>query len=423
MGRSGKAAHYQLSTNKLISRVHIRARYVPADPPAPSTVEIVCMGWNGVKIHCQGKAWDLEKDSTFTSESQNAEIMIDVQDARVLLQWPKLGRKPSTPTDSDSGPDTENSPRRAPATNQSRSPFSSPLRQRHRLQSPVSPSPAVNNISAARPSLILDDDLPVVPIVQIYEDPQPEEGLEEGVMVNEATQSTQLLSQPLGASLDFSQNSLQSEIDQFSDQDEENDPIIHSFGPFGANLLPRMASITTGTTSPEQARRRVDVLKETSASPQNRSSSESIRATKDATEHPVVNHVVNQLAYSRLSSTPLSTIMGNIPSSLTVNSPDSKENKRLTLDVLKRMIDTTQCIGEVAREGKDAAGKQLESEYYYVPDLDLDEKRRDSVVEGLRKPGLRACRKQHKVCLASSSGMRNSNTNTTFKQYYWRKPK
>lgn len=423
MGRSGKAAHYQLSTNKLISRVHVQARYIPADPPAPNKVEIVCMGWNGVKIHCQGKAWDLGKDSTFTSESQNAEIMIDVQDARVLLQWPKFGRKPSTPTDTDSGPDSENSPRRAPATNQSRSPFSSPLRQRHRLQSPVSPSPAVNNMSAARPSLILDDDLPVVPIVQVYEDPQPEEGLGEGIIVNEATQSTQFLSQPLGASLDVSQTSLQSEVDQFSDQDEENDPIIHSFGPFGANLLPRMASITTGTASPEQPRRRVDVLRETSASPPNRSSSEIVRDTKDATENPVVNHMVNQLAYSRLSSTPLSTIMGNIPSSLTVNSPDSKENKRLTLDMLKRMIDKTQCIGEVAREGKDAAGKQLESEYYYVPDLDLDEKRRDSVVEGLRKPGLRACRKQHKVYLASSSVMRNSDINTTFKQYYWRKPK
>lgn len=423
MGRSGKAAHYQLSTNKLISRVHVQARYIPADPPAPNKVEIVCMGWNGVKIHCQGKAWDLSKDGTFTSESQNAEIMIDVQDARVLLQWPRFGRKPSTPTDTDSGPDSENSPRRAPVTNQSRSPFSSPLRQRHRLQSPVSPSPAVNNMSAAGPSLILDDDLPVVPIVQVYEDPQPEAGLGEGITANEATQSTQFLSQPLGASLDVSQTSLQSEIDQFSDQDEENDPIIHSFGPFGANLLPRMASITTGTASPEQPRRRVDVLRETSASPQNRSSSEFVRDTKDAMENPVVNHVVNQLAYSRLSSTPISTIMGNIPSSLTVNSPDSKENKRLTLDMLKRTIDKTQCIGEVAREGKDAAGKQLESEYYYVPDLDLDEKRRDSVVEGLRKPGLRACRKQHKVYLASSNGMRNANVDTTFQQYYWRKPK
>lgn len=357
------------------------------------------MGWNGVKIHCQGKAWDLDKDSSFTSESQDADIMIDVQDARVLLQWPKLGRKPSTPTDTDSGLDSENSPRHVPANNHSRSPFSSPLRQRGRLHSPVSPSPAVNNISATRPSLMLDD-FPVLPTVQVYEDPEPQEEISDGATIAEATQSTQFLSQPLGASLDLSPSSFQSHLDQFSDQDEENDPIIHSFGPFGANLLPRMASFTTGA-SPEQ-RRRVDVLKESSASPQNRSSSESIREARDAPESPVVNHVVNQLAYSRLSSTPLSIIMGNIPSSLTVDSPGSKENKLLTLEMLKRMIDKTQCIGEVTREGKDAAGKPLESEYYYIPDLDLDEKRRDAVVEGLRKPGLRACRKQHKVLLASS---------------------
>lgn len=411
MGRSGKAAHYQLSTNKLISRVHVRARYISADPPEPSKVEIVCMGWNGVKIHCQGKAWDLGKDSSFTSESQDADIMIDVQDARILLQWPKFGRKLSTPADTDSAPDSENSPRRARATNHSRSPFASPLRQRHRLHSPISPSPAVNNVSASRPSLLLDDDLPIIPTVQVYEDPQPEEGPKEGVIGAEATQSTQYLSQPLGASLDLSQSSFQSDIDQFSDQDEENDPIIHSFGPFGANLLPRMASFTTGS-SPEQ-RRRLDVLKETSPLPGIRSSSESIRDVKDTADNPVVNHVVNQLAYSRLSSTPLSAIMGNIPSSLTVNSPGSKENERLTLEMLKRMIDKTQCIGEVTREGKDAAGKPLESEYYYIPDLDLDERRRDSVVEDLRKPGLRACRKQHKVYTVPSSDTCESEVNAS----------
>lgn len=49
------------------------------------------------------------------------------------------------------------------------------------------------------------------------------------------------------------------------------------------------------------------------------------------------------------------------------------------------------------REGKDAAGKALESEFYYLPDLDDDEMRRQAVVNDLRKPGLRNCRKQHKV--------------------------
>ncbi|MCJ1431508.1 hypothetical protein MMC27_000861 [Xylographa pallens] len=394
MGRSGKAAHYQLSNNKLISRVHVRAVYIPSSPPNPCKVEIVCMGWNGVKIHCQGKAWELGKDSTFTSESQDADIMIDVQDARVLLRWPKVGQKATTPADTDSAPDSENSPRKLRAAH-SRSPFTSPLRQRHRMQSPVSPSPAVNNVT---PSLLFSE-IHSIPLVQVYEDPEPEGEHHNTIAMQEATQSTQHLSQPLGASLSISQSSLQSIQEEFSDQDEENDPIIHSFGPFGANILPRMASFTTGAT-PER-NPQIHSNKDTRTSQHHRASLESPRASA---ESPIVNHVVNQLAYSRLSSTPLSTIMGNLPNDLTSETPDFNENIRITPDMLKVMLDKTQCIGEVCREGKDAAGKPLESEYYYIPEMDLDEKRRDAVVEGLRKPGLRACRKQHK-------------------QYYWRKPK
>ncbi|MCJ1474492.1 hypothetical protein MMC13_003150 [Lambiella insularis] len=387
MGRSGKTAHYQLSSNKLISRVHVRASYIPSNPPDPSKVEIICMGWNGVKIHCQGKAWELSKDSSFTSEAQDADIMIDVQDARVLLQWPKLGRKATTPTDTDSGLDSENSPRQVFAAH-SRSPFTSPLRQRQRMQSPISPSPAVNNATSS----LLFSEVPPLPPVQVYEDPQPDDDNPVISSGMEATQSTQHLSQPVGAVPDTSHSSLQTKDEEFSDRDEENDPIIHSFGPHGANILPRMESFTTRATP--EPRNRFDGTKEASTVPHRRESSESL---KDTMENPVVNHVINQLAYSRLSSTPLSTIMGNLPSSLTAESPDSKENRRLSMDMLKEMIDSAECIGEVCREGKDAAGKPLESEYYYIPDMDLDEKRRDAVVEGLRKPGLRECRKQHKV--------------------------
>jgi hypothetical protein len=395
MGRSGKAAHYQLSTHKAISRVHVQARYIPADPPAPAKVEIVCTGWNGVKIHCQGKAWELGKDSSFTSESQDADIMVDVQDARVLLQWPKLGTKPSTPADTDSAQDSENSPQRVSAPFQPRSPFSSPLRQQARLRSPVSPSPAVNAASGPI-SLNPFPDLPAMPTVRIYVDPEPDEEAEEFQDTGKATQSTQFLSQPLGSNLGLSMSSSQSNADDFSDQDEENDPIVHSFGPFGDNLQARMANFTAGS-SPGR-RERLEVLKEASVSPQALCSKES--TVPDAVEHPVMNHVINQLAYSRLSSTPLSIIMGNLPASLKNDSPNSKENQRLTIATLKNMIDRTQCIGEITRQGKDAAGQPLESEYYYIAELDEDHERRDTFEQ--LKPGLRGCRKQHKVsCNAS----------------------
>jgi regulator of nonsense transcripts 2 len=116
-------------------------------------------------------------------------------------------------------------------------------------------------------------------------------------------------------------------------------------------------------------------------------------------EH-VQNHAVNQLAFSRLSSTPFSTILDNLPSSLW--KADNHSRHGPSREEIRAILDSTKCIGKVAREGKDAAGKPLEAEYYYIPDFDDDVMRREAVVTDLRKPGLRNCRKQHKVCLSHS---------------------
>ena len=402
MGRSSNSSHYQLSANRLISRVHVRAAYIPATSVSiPNKVEVQCLGWNGVKVHCQNRAWELGKGDSFTSETEDADIMLDVQDARVVLQWPRREIKSSTPVHSDSTWDDENSPRRAIAAAQQRSPRSSPLRRRPRLQSPVSPSPAVQ--AAFAPSSTMSHPGPVVlPTILVYEDerlPSPPAG-EQAAAAD--SQSTQLASQPLGAGLLVSHSTSLSESHEFSDRDEENDPIIHSFGPFGDNLLPRMASFTAGA-SPDR-RLHLSPLKEASSSPQRRSSSESTRAAEN---HQVMNHLMNQHAFSRLSSTPLSTILNHLPAELKGASPSSKENKGLTQDDLKQMLDATSCIGEVARAGKDAAGKPLESEYYYIAELDADEQRRGAI-DGLKKPGLRACRKQHKVRHAPHSRLTKS---------------
>ena len=66
-------------------------------------------------------------------------------------------------------------------------------------------------------------------------------------------------------------------------------------------------------------------------------------------------------------------------------------------NLLVFLILLVACIGEIHREGKDAAVKPLESEFYYVPEKDDDVERRAAVVDGLRKPSLRNCREQHKV--------------------------
>ena len=206
------------------------------------------------------------------------------------------------------------------------------------------------------------------------------------VIVAGPTHPTQDAS-PLQVNLQSSPSSALSDPNDLSEADEENDPVIHSFGPQGANLLPRMEAVTT--RDPDRRRPLEPITK--------RAVVGSFDTVEEEVTCPVTNHVVNQLAYSRLASTPLSKLMDHLPSHLKSKSPDSKENGDLTLEALEKMLDATECVGKVEREGKDAAGKPLESEYYYIAEMDSDETRRDAVVDGLRKPGLRNCRKQHKV--------------------------
>lgn len=392
MGRSSNSSHYQLSANRLISRVHVKARYTAGTEPLEANkVEISCCGWNGVKVHCHGQTWELGKGDSFTSATESASIMLDIQDARVLIGWPSHERTASVSRHTESSWDDEESPGAlVGAINAAgQSLPSSPLRI-HRFVSPVSPTPAGRRASTSFQNTLPESGLKSV--VQIYEDESsPEEDRELSQEVPKSQTSTEAASQlnDLGAS----QSSDLSEPDD-DDPDEENDPIIHSFGPFGANISSRMASFTAGS-SPPQFRGRVP--KEFSVSPVKRSSSES---TNEAETAPVINHVINQLAFSRLSSTPVSVILSNLPAALKGVSPGRSENQGLTKEDLNKLLTATPCIGEIHREGKDAAGKALESEYYYIPDEDRDAQRRAAVVDGLRKPSLRNCRKQHKVYLA-----------------------
>ncbi|KAH6997316.1 hypothetical protein EDB80DRAFT_147996 [Ilyonectria destructans] len=410
MGRSSNSSHYQLSANRLVSRVHVKARFIAAaNPLEPSKMEIICNGWNGMKLHCQGRTWELFKGDSFTSETEGSEIMVDVQDARVLLQWPKRGADLS-----DSSWDSPKSPTRPNVLLQS------PLRRAARIASPESPTPV--NSSSRRLQALLPGHRDGI---DIYEDepelPAPKREIVD-VNISMRTEATaSFTSEP--------------DVEQH-DPDEENDPIVHSFGPFGADISCRLASITTKSPKVFKGIKRPNPLVsalasdlfapryipsnpcspkkqsfdfERPASPMKEpveldsplSSPPRLRTpTPELTAEPieinpaVVNHVVNQLAFSRLSSTPLSTIMQNLP---------AEEKKGLTKTILRDSIEATSCIGVIERQGKDAAGKLLESEYYYVPERDDDQERR-AAVDGLRKPSLRACRKQHK-------------------QYYWKRPK
>ncbi|CAK7214610.1 target of SBF [Sporothrix bragantina] len=465
MGRSSNSSHYQLSANRLISRVHAKARYVPsANPLEPNKVEIVCCGWNGLKLHCQGRTWDLSKGDTFTSETESAELMLDVQDARVRIQWPKRSSSDSLATLSDSSWDSPQSARMpnrhnnrdgAPGAPGGSALQSSPLRRAARIASPESPTPAGVPISGASLQALLsqhmgsddEDDDDSGAAIQIYEDASgddepelPKQDANAGVSF--ATELVDSFSSDLSDI--HSDDDANDNVDADDDPDEENDPIVHSFGPFGANLSDRLASFSTNSpkvvrpplsriSSAESSMTSLDSddvanegdsirVKDSSTRPttpgapvaQNKDAGRSpdrsaegvgLGISVDAPESPVQissnvdietvrNHLINQLAFSRLSSSPLSTIMNNLP---------AEERRDLTVDGLRFIIEGTACVGVIKRQGKDAAGKALESEYYYVSDMDDDVSRR-SVVDGLRKPSLRNCRKQHK-------------------QYYWKRPR
>lgn len=205
-----------------------------------------------------------------------------------------------------------------------------------------------------------------------------------------------------------------SRSEEFSDNDEENDPIIHSFGPFGENLLPRMASFRAGDSPIQTARSPRSLLPaqplQPTRSPRQPATVHEDRESETPEAKPqytderserVRNHAANQLAFSRLSSTPFSTILNNLPPAHWKSGPEYPTS--LSRSDIRNILESTKFIGRVAREGKDAAGKPLESEYYYVPDEDDDAMRRSAVVDDLRKPGLRNCRKQHKVSTSPMS--------------------
>lgn len=386
MGRSSASSHYQLSANRLISRIHVQASYKPTDNPFDrDRVEILCKGWNGVKLHCQGKTYDLAKGKTFTSDIKDADIMIDVQDARVLVKWPRPERKDSGSSDRTW---EEESPSRTARRSNRRTP---PLRERQPLASPVSPSPAVQALIPPSSPLQLPNQDTHSQVV-VYEDEPSSTPKNTAADPLSVSQTTQVATQGADESFPAPASSPLSDAEDFSDHDEENDPIIHSFGPFGDNILSRMTTFTAGGSPAQPAR--AQPLKAMDSPPQ----LSTRKSSSDADRANVENHIVNQLAFSRLSSTPLTTILSHLPSGLWKKT--STAEKGLTKDEIRNLLETVQCIGEVTREGKDAAGKPLESEYHYIPDLDQDEKRKEAVVNDLMKPGLRSCRKQHKVRLS-----------------------
>ena len=395
-GRSSNSSQYQLPYNRHISRVHVTARYeAEGGPNASGRIVIECLGWNGAKIRCGGAVHQLEKGDSWVSTQPLAEIMLDVLDCRVMIKWPELESVRSTP-----GLDTwaEESPRRAFGGLHGNVMPSSPPALMPR--SPVSPSPARPSHADAIPtSDTLHESHQTT--VEVYEDPNSDHVHEDVGSPSRAPAVKEVLQEKVSMS---SLSSL--DADGLSDQEneneenEENDPIVHSFGPFGSNLLGRLNSFSH--SSPLQPQHRKRPLKDASASPKREIASSPVRKASTelltkAQESPIKNHVINQLAFSRIHAIPLSTIHSNLPSELRACATAADPHALLAQSELERLLHSIPCVGEISREGKDAAGKQLENEFYYVPEMDENAMRRDAVLGSRGGTGLRAVRKNHKV--------------------------
>ncbi|OQN98077.1 hypothetical protein B0A48_15909 [Cryoendolithus antarcticus] len=390
MGRSSNSSDYQLPGNRHISRVHVRASYTPPDPSNPAgKVEVICMGWNGATVHCRDRIVALSKGESFVSDKPNAQIIVDVQSTRVMLTWPKEAHEPHSSHSRSSWGIQSPDKRRKSVEHFASSP--PPLLPRS--HTPVSPSPAAV-VESFTETFRADD---VKSPVKVYEDHSSDDDApHETSTPVPLVRSDETITSISNAVLELSRTSDSSENAELSEHDEENDPIVHSFGPFGENILSRFESFKHA--SPERKRK---PLQGSANSP-----SQSMSAPRQPGS-PIKNHVINQLAYARSHSLPLSTIHSNLPAELrgAMTKPSDAENQSiLTASTLKSMLDVIPCVGEISREGKDAAGKLLESEFYYIPEMDLDEMRRETVTQSLGKTSIRAARKSHK-------------------QYYWKRPK
>lgn len=394
MGRSSNTSDYQLSTNRLISRVHVQAAYHAPSPLYPhGYIEVECLGWNGAKIHCKGRIFELTKGDTYMSENPETAIMLDVQDTRVMIAWPSVPT-PKLSWESEEEGMLTPTRRRAPENFDSSPPVAP--------RSPVSQSPIRRS---AFPGLGANGQPGPV---QVFEDADVSERSPSLITPNSADQTFIRPSLPdlkssceadtavdLKASVNYA-------ADDFSDNDEENDPVVHSFGPFGQNLLSGLASFEAATPAQSNNPRvRAPLV---SPSPKRRCA-EPIRFK----ESPIRNHVINQLAFSRIHSQPLSAIHTNLPAELKACITKGTEDQdaksggastplpQLTPQDLKRILDETPCVGEIPRAGKDAAGQPLENEFYYVPEMDTNQMRRETITAGTRSTGLRSVRKTHKV--------------------------
>ncbi|EPS45694.1 hypothetical protein H072_308 [Dactylellina haptotyla CBS 200.50] len=413
-GRSANKCSYLLSKSHLVSRIHFKVTYLGLG--LRKGVDVHCVGYNGGKIHCRGNMWELHYGDTFWSES-GADIMLEIDDARVLLRWPADSlSSPLSPSvrpvilDPETFPyppeynvDTEkqrrsfptegvdsfgrNSSDPVPKLNKpsprhgsidsvalaepaplkvSREPWvygpdsPCPLPRRARVVHPASPNPFASMNSQAATFTLYEDEDDNAPVSEPVVEPVEDDILRE-------SEKPEALNTEV-------------ELDDDEEEEEEDNEEEEEYDEEDMENLDAVAHSTTPKKAYKLLHKLDESVKQDPLTPKSKQS--------------ITKHLTNQLAFSRLASTPLSNLFKSLPTAVA---------NKVSQEFIQALLNNVGCVGEIKREGKDASGKALECEYYYIADAD-DDVDRKAIVNSLAKPSLRACRKTHK-------------------QYFWKKPK
>ena len=186
-----------------------------------------------------------------------------------------------------------------------------------------------------------------------------------------------------------------SDIPDFDEPDLQDSHDIHSF----SEPMTKSRSVSPSPVDDLKKRpgrpKKIKQTEEESLRNMPESEISSILATVPSLED-ISNLITNHLAYSRVLQTPFAIIR-----ELNAVKQHGLSKKQLRCVLIHHIAP----VGVIFRKGKDAAGKPLDEEYYYIPEKDTDTQR-VQLVEELKGSSshLRSCRKTHK-------------------QYFWKKPK